>query len=88
MESSTAAQHSLNIEQCKKITATAIDSVDAFSDRQIILSFSGGRIVISGSGMKISGFLKSSGTFTATGVEISQVKYLPRGGSLKQKLFR
>lgn len=88
MENTTVSQHSLNVEQCKKLTATAIDSVDAFSDRQIILSFSGGRIAISGSGMKISGFLKSSGTFTATGTEISQVKYLPRGGGLKQKLFR
>ena len=36
--------HSLNIEQCKRISATAIESVDSFSDKQIVLSYSGGRI--------------------------------------------
>ncbi len=29
--------HSLNIEQCKRISATAIESVDSFSDKQIVL---------------------------------------------------
>ena len=51
-----SAAHSINIEQCKKITATAIESVDAFSDKQIILSYSAGRIVVAGNGMKIVGF--------------------------------
>ena len=59
--------HSINIEQCKRITATAIDSVDAFSDKQIILSYGGGRIAVSGSGMKIINFSKTSGAFAATG---------------------
>ena len=31
--------HNLSIEQCKKVTASAIASVDAFSDKQIILSY-------------------------------------------------
>ena len=79
--------HSINIEQCKRITATAIDSVDAFSDKQIILSYGGGRIAVSGSGMKIINFSKTSGAFAATG-DISAVRYMAKGLSLKGKLFK
>ena len=82
-----AIPHSLNVEQCKKITATAIDSVDAFSDKQIILTYQSGRIVVTGSGMKIVAFSKTSGAFAATG-EITSVRYLSKGLSLKGRLFR
>ena len=80
-------KHNLSIEQCKKITASAISSVDAFSDKQIILSYSGGRIVVNGSGMKIVNFSKTSGAFSATG-SITGVRYMQKGGSLRQKLFK
>ena len=79
--------HSVNIEQCKRITATAIDSVDAFSDKQIMLSYSGGRIAVSGNGMKITKYSKTSGAFAATG-EITSVRYMAKGLSLKGKLFK
>jgi len=79
--------HSLTIEQCKKVTATAISSVDAFSDKQIILSYTGGRIVITGSGMKIVNFSKTSGSFAAAGT-VTGAKYIQKGGSLRQKLFK
>ncbi|MBD5584948.1 MAG: hypothetical protein HDQ88_07695 [Clostridia bacterium] len=79
--------HNLSIEQCKRISATAIVSVDSFSDKQILMSYSGGRIVVTGSGMKIVNFSKTSGAFSATG-DISGVKYLQKGSSLKQKLFK
>lgn len=81
------APHSLGIEQCKKVTATAIDSVDAFSDKQIVLSYSGGRIVVAGSGMKIVNFSKTSGSFAATG-DILSVRYIAKGLGLKGKLFK
>ena len=79
--------HSLTVESLKKVTATAIDSVDAFSDKQIVLSFQGGRIVVAGNGMKIVNFSKTSGGFTAVG-EILSVKYLGKHTGFKQKLFK
>lgn len=85
MENSVA--HSISIEQCKKVSATAIDSVDAFSDKQIIMSFPGGRIVVAGSGMKIVNFSKTSGSFAATG-DIISVRYIGKGIGLKSKLFK
>lgn len=79
--------HNLSIEQCKRISATAVESVDSFSDRQIILSYAGGRIVVTGSGMKIVNFSKTSGAFSATGT-IAGARYVPKGGNIRQKLFK
>lgn len=79
--------HNLSIEQCKKVTASQITSVDSFSDKQIVLSYAGGRIVVVGSDMKIVNFSKTSGAFAATG-NITSARYIQKGGSLKQKLFR
>ncbi len=80
-------EHVISVEQRKKVSATAIDSVDAFSDRQMILSFAGGRIFITGERLKIVNFSKSSGAFSATG-EISCVKYAAKGVGLGKKLFK
>ena len=79
--------HNLTVENCKRVTATEITSVDSFSDKQIVLSYSGGRIVIQGSGMKIIGFSKSTGAFSAAG-DIISARYMQKNSSLKQKLFR
>ncbi|MCD8041100.1 MAG: YabP/YqfC family sporulation protein [Clostridia bacterium] len=79
--------HSVTIEDCKKITATAIDSVDGFSSTQIILSFSGGRIIISGSGLKIINFSRSGGSFAATGT-VNGIRYAGKAVNLKQRLFK
>ncbi len=82
-----ATPHSLGIEQCRKITATAIESVDSFSDKQIIMSYSAGRIAVAGNGMKIINFSKTSGAFAASG-EIISVRYIGKGAGLKSKLFK
>ena len=79
--------HSLNVEQCKKVTATAIDSVDSFSDKQIIMSYPSGRIVVTGSGMKIVSFSKTGGSFAAAG-EIISVRYISKGIGIKSRLFK
>ena len=79
--------HNLTVENCKRVTATEISSVDSFSDKQIVLSYQGGRIIVTGNGMKIVNFSKSSGAFSATG-DITGARYVQRGSSIKQKLFK
>ena len=79
--------HSISVEQCKKVTATAVSSVDSFSDKQIVLSYEQGRIVVTGSGMKIINFSKTSGAFAATG-DIASVRYAAKGIGFKSKLFK
>ncbi len=79
--------HNLTVENCKRITATEITSVDSFSDKQMVLSYPNGRIVVQGSGMKIVNFSKSTGAFAAVG-DIYGARYIQKGASLRQKLFR
>lgn len=80
-------QHILTIENCKRVTATAITGVDSFSPTQLVLSYAQGRIVVGGSDMKIVNFSKSTGAFAATGA-ITQAKYLQKSQSLRKRLFR
>lgn len=77
----------ITIESCKRVTATEITSIDSFSDKQIVLSYANGRIVVQGSGMKIVNFSKSTGAFSATGT-IYGARYLQKGVGLKQRLFK
>ena len=80
-------QHVLSIENCKRVTATGIESVDSFSASQLVLSYGGGRIVVTGSDMKITSFSKTNGQFSASGI-ISGVKYSGKATNLKQRLFK
>lgn len=79
--------HLLSIENRKRLTATQIEAVEAFSPTQLVLSYAGGRIIVGGSDMKITSFSKSSGGFSASGT-FTSVKYAQKGLGLKQKLFR
>jgi len=77
-------EHTLTIENRKKVLATRIDAVSAFSAGQIVLLYGGGKIIISGADMKIVAFSKSSGEFSAVG-QITAVKY--SGGSPLKGIF-
>ncbi|MBE7088936.1 MAG: hypothetical protein E7370_05440 [Clostridiales bacterium] len=87
MEEKNSQNHSIIIEQCKKISATAIERVEGFSAQQIILSYSNGKIFISGNNLKIINFSSSTGAFSATG-EIFAVKYGVKGAKFMQKIFK
>ena len=79
-------KHSVSIEQRKNITVNGVESVTAFSDVKIVLTLIGGeRMHVVGSNLKINGFSKTNGTFTAEG-SISGISY--GGKSFAAKLFR
>lgn len=83
---SEARSHTLTIEERKKITMTGVESVTAFSPQQISLNLSGGKLVVTGSDLKITAFSKTSGTFSATG-NISALRY-GGGGARLSGIFR
>ena len=61
-------KHTIELEQRKNLTVTGVESVASFSEAKIILKLlSGDRMSVIGSGLKITGFSKTSGTFTAEG---------------------
>ncbi len=74
------------IEQQKKITITAVESVDAFSAQQITLTLDNGRAFITGDDLKIVQFSKSDGNFSATG-KISGVRFGSKHVKLTKRLF-
>ena len=76
-------KHSVVIEQKKSITVNGVESVTSFSEVKIILSILGGeRMQVLGSGLKITGFSKSSGSFTAEG-EVIGISYGGKGFAAK-----
>ena len=61
-------KHSILLEQRKNLTVAGVESVASFSEVKIVLTLMGGeRMNVIGSGLKITGFSKTSGTFTAEG---------------------
>ncbi len=79
-------KHSVIIEQRKSLTVTAVEGVIAFSEVKIVLSLVGGeRLTAVGSGLKISGFSKTNGTFSAEGT-VMEVTY--GGKSALSRIFK
>ncbi len=79
-------KHILSLEQRKTLTVSGVESVMAFSEVKIILSLLGGeRMSVIGSGLKISGFSKTNGTFTAEGT-ITGINY--GGKSVVSRIFK
>lgn len=79
-------KHSVVIEQRKLLNVSGVESVVAFSEVKIVLSLlGGGRMSVVGTGLKISGFSKASGAFTAEGTVLG-ISY--GGKSLAAKIFK
>ncbi len=79
-------RHSVIIEQRKLLNITAVESVVAFSEVKIVLLLIGGeRITVIGTELKITGFSKTNGTFTAEG-KITGVNY--GGKSVLSRMFK
>lgn len=79
-------QHSISIEQRKYLAVSGVESVLSFSEVKILLALAGGeRLQILGLGLKITGFSKTSGSFTAEG-EITGLNY--NGKSFVSKLLK
>lgn len=78
--------HSVIIEQRKRITVNGVESVKAFSEMKITLTLLGGeKLHVAGTDLKITGFVKANGTFTADG-NVTGISY--GGKSFTYKLFR
>ena len=60
--------HQITVTQKRDVAVTGVDGVLAFSESKITLSLKGGgKLFVAGNGLKIAGFSKESGVFTASG---------------------
>ncbi len=79
-------KHIVTIEQKKFLTVSAVESVVAFSEVKIVLALQGNvKMTVVGTGLKITGFSKSTGAFTAEGT-VMGVSY--GGKSFVSRLFK
>ncbi len=79
-------KHSIQLEQRKNLTVSGVESVAAFSEVKIVLALlGGGRMSVVGSGLKITAFSKTSGTFTAEG-SVTGISY--GGKSVAARIFK
>ena len=81
------AQSILTIEQQKRVSMTGVESVDAFSEAQILLTVNGKKVTIAGAKLKVLAFSQGSGNFSASG-EVFSVKYGGAKGKSLRKLFQ
>ena len=79
-------KHIVTIEQRKNITVSAVESVVAFSEVKIVLALLGGeKMHVVGTGLKIVGFSKTSGAFSAEG-SVTGISYGVK--SIMSKIFK
>ncbi len=78
--------HQITLIQKKDVTVSGVEGVLAFSESKISLLLKGsGKLFVAGNALKITGFSKESGVFTASGNVIG-ISY--GGKSFAAKLFR
>ena len=79
-------KHSVILEQKKMLTVNGVESVAVFSEAKIVLLLlDGERMQVLGTGLKITGFSKTSGVFGAEGTIIG-ISY--GGKSFASRIFK
>ena len=80
------SKHSVVLEQRKSLSIGGVETVSSFSEVKIVLTLLGGeRLSVVGTGLKITGFSKTSGTFTAEG-DVIGISY--GGKNLAARIFK
>ena len=79
-------KHSIILEQRKHLNISGVESVISFSEVKIVLALHGGeKLHILGTDLKITGFSKNSGAFTAEGVVLGMTY---GGRSFASRIFK
>ncbi|MBQ9081130.1 MAG: YabP/YqfC family sporulation protein [Clostridia bacterium] len=87
LQATASSEHSLTVEQRKKISMTGVESVTSFSPQQINLTLANGKLTVTGDNLKVTAFSKTSGTFSATG-NILGIKYNSSHGGKLSGFFK
>lgn len=73
----------LTLDGRKRLTLTSVNSVDGFTDRELMLTVSGTKVEIKGQNIKISVYNNVSGNLTADGT-FTEIKF----GAKKTPFFK
>ena len=77
----------LILEGRKKLSMTAVDAVDGFSENTLKLTVSGNKVIILGENIKIDAFNKATGSLQATGI-FNEVKYNAKKQPIFKRIFK
>lgn len=77
----------LTLDGRKKLSMTAVESVNSFSQTSLKLTVSGKTVLILGENIKIDSYNKATGSFNATGI-FNEIKYSYKKQPLIKKIFK
>ncbi len=75
------------VEEQKRLTLTKVSSVDAFTEQKIRLTVKTGKVLIVGEGLKINGFMESTGAFSCEG-RIDGITFSQKKEGLVKRIFK
>lgn len=79
--------HSVNMTDRKKASMTGVVKVDGATDKEVELTTALGRLIVTGSGLKIAKFDDADGNLTLSG-EIDAIKYAVAKQPLIKRIFK
>ena len=82
------AQHSIILENREKMTVSAVDEVESFSDDIIVLKVGDSLLKIKGENLNIGHFSAESGDFLMTGKVLGMVYSDNQKVNIKGRLFK
>ena len=77
----------LVLEHRKRLTMSAVEAVDGFSEQCLKLTVAGCKVLITGENIKITAYNKGNGNLSAEG-EFSCIKYGNKKAPVLKKLFK
>lgn len=77
----------LTLDNQRKLFMNGVESVDAFSERELKLTLNGNRVLVGGEGIKITAYNKGTGTLSADG-RFSYIRYDEKKAPLIKRIFK
>lgn len=87
MQQNVIETDTLVLEGRKKLTMSCVETVDGFSEQSLKITVKGNKVFITGNGIKITAFNKTTGNLTAEG-DFFEIKYGVKKQPFVKRLFK
>ncbi len=77
----------LTLDNQRKLFMSGVESVDAFSERELKLTLNGSRVLVGGEGIKITAYNKGSGSLSADG-KFTSIRSDGKKAPLLKRIFK
>ena len=87
MENSVKSAHGVTLESRRSGSLTGVKEVLSYSDEQLLLDTSEGKLTVTGKELKIGKFSSADGTLTFSG-QVNALKYSAPSVPLLKRIFK